>query len=322
MFEMLTALIISCFTFVVLGNVANHLYGLRSASITPRPSTGSVLDPGNESGCLLEPESGTYSMANNLPPTHCWIRPKNGPATINGVGTIPEGGIALLVADSPSSWSGKIMDASGADTFATMLATNFPNIVLPAGYSAYTDATGYDSLLGAWLSSRKSGDDSVFVGVPLSSFREVTSGGDPGDASANGGVLASDTTPVYLGDAAEALCVQWAAGNSDIIAAQMSLPAIDAAASVSVDLLVRAAGATNAPSFSVLTNWNGGAQVTDTAAGAASASIQTVTAVVAAADVPTSAWSLSMQLVPGVHATDAWDLLGVRVRAQKANLAV
>lgn len=159
------------------------------------------------------------------------------------------------------------------------------------------------------------------VPINLGSFREVDSSGDVGAiavASGNGGQLASDTTPILLGDAAEALCIQWAGGNSDIVAVAVGLPPdLDDTADALLDILVQAAGTTNAPSFSVLSNWDGGTQVTDTAAGSASASKQTITATIAAADIPASPVALSFQLVPGTHGTDAWTVYGVRLRYKR-----
>src|SRR5262245_50296217 len=58
--------------------------------------------------------------------------------------------------------------------------------------------------------------------IPLNTFREVTSGGDVGDTTANGGLLSSNTTPILRGDAAESLEVAWAAGNSDIVSSSIA----------------------------------------------------------------------------------------------------
>lgn len=161
------------------------------------------------------------------------------------------------------------------------------------------------------------------VSVPLTSLREVDSSGDVGDTTANGGVLSSNTTPILRGDANECLEVHWAAANQDGVAFSQSLPVdLDDAADVLIDLFVRTdntgGGGVEAATFTVLTSWGGGAQVSDTATdGTPATDVHVVTATVAAADVPANPGFVSVQLVPGVHANDPVQLLGVRIRYQR-----
>ncbi len=153
------------------------------------------------------------------------------------------------------------------------------------------------------------------IGVPLTSFREVTSGGDVSNVAGIGGVLASDTTPIYRGDAAETQEIAWAASNSDIIAAQVTMPDdVDGARDMFVDLRVVSAGTTNAATFTVETGWDGGALVSDTATGSASITAHTATATIAAADVPAAAKVLTLMLTPAAHTTDVITLYGVKIR--------
>jgi hypothetical protein len=155
-----------------------------------------------------------------------------------------------------------------------------------------------------------------FLAPSLYDFREVTSGGDVGDITANGGVLASDTTPVMRGDANETAEIFWATGNVDAISTQLVLPPdFDGASNVTIDLWVRS-GATDAATFTVETGWDGGALVSDSAsdAGTKSATLHKITATVAAVDIPNTARLLTIALTPtNAHASDAYSLLGVGI---------
>lgn len=152
------------------------------------------------------------------------------------------------------------------------------------------------------------------IPLALGDFLEVTSGGDPGNVAAIGGGLASDTTPILRGDAAESLEIVWASSNSDIISTSISLPAdFDGTRDVTIEL-TGFSGTTNAFTFTVETGWDGGALVSDTATGTASATSQNISATVAAADIPDAPRRLTLMLTPAAHTTDAFDLTAVRVR--------
>lgn len=152
--------------------------------------------------------------------------------------------------------------------------------------------------------------------VSVNDFREVASG-DVGNIVANGGLLASDTTPILRG-ASTGISqeISWAAGNSDPIVCQFALPSnFDGKDDVLIDLWVNS-GTTNAATMSVATSWDAGATVTDSASDAATLSATThkITAVIAAADIPDAASFVSLQLTPPTHATDAIQLSGVVIR--------
>lgn len=158
------------------------------------------------------------------------------------------------------------------------------------------------------------------VGLPLANFREVSSAGAVGNNTANGGVLSSETTPV-LGAATttEAMQITWAAANADIIQASIPLPPdFGGQDDVLVELFVltdnAGGGGIEAASFSVLTSWDNGAQVTDTATDSVPATtVHKVTATIAAGDVPDRASFVNLQLVPGTHANDPISLLAARI---------
>jgi hypothetical protein len=153
--------------------------------------------------------------------------------------------------------------------------------------------------------------------LPLSlhSFREADANGDVGNIVANGGILASDTTPIMRG--ASGLISQelsWAASNSDPIVCQCCLGEdFDGRDDVLVELWVNS-GTTDAATFTVATSWNAGATVSDTATdGAKSATTHRITATISAADIPDGATHVTMLLTPGAHTTNAIQLENVRV---------
>lgn len=159
---------------------------------------------------------------------------------------------------------------------------------------------------GAAYTKNVTSDKVGYIYLSLNSFREMSSGGDVGDTSANGGVLASDTTPILLGDAAESQVLSWPSSNNDIVGCSVLLPPdLDDTRDVSVDLMTSSGGTTNAASFTVETGWDSGTIVADTATGAASTTPGVITATVAAADVPASPRALTLMLTPTAHTTDA-----------------
>ncbi len=155
-----------------------------------------------------------------------------------------------------------------------------------------------------------------FIPAPVETWHEVTSGGDVGNVAAGGGHLASDTTPILRGDAAETFELSWATGNVDAISRSFVLPPdFDGASNVTVDLWVYS-GSTDAATFTVESGWDGGALVSDSASdtGTKSATLHKITATIAAADIPNTARLLTLALTPtNAHATNAYQLLGVGI---------
>lgn len=160
---------------------------------------------------------------------------------------------------------------------------------------------------------RVSGGSTGFHGVSLYDFREVDANSDVGAIAANGGILASDTTPILRGAATnEAQEIVWAASNSDPIACHITLPpTFSGAAVVTVDLWVLSGGTTDAATFTVETGWDANNLVSDTATdSAASTTMKKITATVAAADIPDTARLLTLVLTPAAHTTDTVILRG------------
>lgn len=158
------------------------------------------------------------------------------------------------------------------------------------------------------------------IPILLNCLREVDANGDVSNIAANGGLLASDTTPILRGAASEVQEVAWAAGNSDIVAEDFALGAdFDGRRDVFVDLFVltdnAGGGGIEAGTFTVESSWDGGTLVVDTATDTTPAvTIHTITATIAAADVPDSPKTLTLILTLGTHANDPVILRGGRIR--------
>lgn len=151
--------------------------------------------------------------------------------------------------------------------------------------------------------------------LPLHNFREVDANGAVGAIAANGGILASDTTPIMRNISGKvAQEISWAASNSDPILCETDLPAdFDGTQDVTLELVVNS-GTTDAASFTVLSNWDGGTNVSDTATdGAKSATSHAITMVIAAADIPDRAKKVAFHFTPAAHTTNAIQLQGVRM---------
>lgn len=147
-----------------------------------------------------------------------------------------------------------------------------------------------------------------FIPVSLNMVREVFSNAIT-NIAANGGILASDTTPILNytnGDTDSALRMAWAASNADPIVFQVALPPdLDDAAAVEIHFRAAMAGASDTPVISADTYFNeGDTKVEDDSAAVTGTSYAEYVITVAAADVPSGAQTLTCELTPGAHGTD------------------
>jgi hypothetical protein len=181
-------------------------------------------------------------------------------------------------------------DAGGQTAAATMEAV---------GAELYTD------LLSA----------QAFIPVPLTTLREVTNF-DVGNIAANGGILASDTTPVLDAiNAATDGCqrILWAAGNTDSVMFQTPLPPkLDVASDVVIHTRVMA-GTTDAMGFTTKAHFNeGDGSIADTGETIQSATWAEKIITIAAADVPAGAQTLTVELTPnGAGTTDVFAMSAI-----------
>jgi len=160
------------------------------------------------------------------------------------------------------------------------------------------------------------------IPIAVYDFREVDASGDVANASGNGGLLASDTGPSLEGDSNGAQRILWATGNVDKIACSLVLPpSFSGAALATLDLWV-VSGTTDAATFTVVTSWDGGSGVTDTAddASTKSATLHKITATIAAADIPNTARLVTIILTPGTHGTNTTALYGASLNYSHASV--
>ena len=147
-----------------------------------------------------------------------------------------------------------------------------------------------------------------FLPIPLNTLRE-TSNFAVGNIAANGGVLASDTTPILApinGATDGCQTLAWAPSNNDQVVFQTPLPPdIDLTKDIVVHCRLKSAGTTNAVGFTVDSFFDEG----DTKVVDATTTNQTATwaekiATIAAADLPATAQTLTIGLTPAAHTTD------------------
>lgn len=159
--------------------------------------------------------------------------------------------------------------------------------------------------------------DSMRLGqiqLPIADWRELSAAATI-NAAGNGGLLASDTTPIFERVNAGTdpqLRLKWAASNVDAITLSVaSPPDLDPATTIKVKIRARMSGGTDAPTIAVDFREDVGGSNIGGNSGALSGSLGTVErAITATADTATQkAWTVT--LTPGTHGTDAVELYSV-----------
>lgn len=148
-----------------------------------------------------------------------------------------------------------------------------------------------------------------YAEVPLATLREVTSD-DITNAAGNGGLLATDSTPTleYVnGDTDSQLRVLWASSNSDPVAFAFTLPPdLDRSQDITVNVVGNMAdGSTDTPVISLDTFFGDADTKVEDDTTAFGASTATETATIAAADIPSTAAAMCVEMTPGAHTTDS-----------------
>jgi len=149
-----------------------------------------------------------------------------------------------------------------------------------------------------------------FINIPLTSLREVSAGLAVGNTAANGGLLASDTTPILApigGSPVDGCqCLDWANSNNNVVLFQTALPPdLDDGADLVIHMRTKSGGTSNAVGFTSACYFN----EADTAVADTSETNQTTSwaekiITIAAADVPSGAQTLTCALTPVAHTTD------------------
>ena len=147
-----------------------------------------------------------------------------------------------------------------------------------------------------------------FIGIPINVWREATNF-DVGAIAANGGILASDTTPILEAiNAATDGCqrISWANANNDQIVTSIPLPPdIDTSKALILHTRIASISTNDAVGFTVDTFFNeGDTKVVDTSATNQTATFGEKLTTIAAADIPTTAQTMTIGLTPVAHTTD------------------
>lgn len=210
-------------------------------------------------------------------------------------------GTAIGIAMEAAGSGGDVVEVCPHNVLSTTAAT-----VSIADSGSFTETTTAEAALAEIYQHIMTA--SAFIPVPLATVRELSTGTHP-NAAGNGGLLASDTTPILSavnGDTDGAWRLAWAASNSDPIGFQVPLPAdLNDAASVVIHFRAAMAGTTDTPVISADSYFNeGDTKVEDDSAAVTGTSYAEYTITIAHGDVPAGAQTLSVELTPGAHTTD------------------
>lgn len=149
-----------------------------------------------------------------------------------------------------------------------------------------------------------------WIPVPLTNLREIASNNII-NAAGNGGLLASDTTPIFEytnGDTDSAMRLRWAATNVDQLAFNTPLPPdMDFSANMVIKLIAAMGGATDTPPLTLESFFGpGDTKVTDTSAAITGTTPAVYTITIDKSDLETNARKLfyNGEITPGAHGTD------------------
>lgn len=287
-----------------------HRFLATSGNVIADPGSGGTFDL---TACpmfgLATIPSGTRKLPDDMPVgTVFSVYVTSTTATITTaagvtVATVGSGEIATFTARTSTAWNVSISRGS------RLVADEAGSIGVDLNDSGVTtDVVDVSGALNAVFA--EAGVKHVDVSLPV--LREVATMA-VGNITANGGLLASDTTPI-LGpvNGATAGCqrVQWAASNNDVVMFQVSLPAnLDDTLDITLGARIASGGTTNAVGFTVTSYFDEtGAAVSDTTGTNQTTTYSTVTATIAAADVPAGARTMTVTLTPVAHTTDTLNL--------------
>jgi hypothetical protein len=248
----------------------------------------------------------------------CWVITWGG--TLEGVANDSFSVGATLYAHddgeiSDTSSGSAIGIAFEAATAASDIVEYMPFGVLSttAATVSYADAAGQTSAatmeaVGAELYTHILSAQHI-IPLPIDGFKETTNF-DVGAIAVNGGVLASDTTPVREAiNAATDGCqrLNWAASNNDQIVCQAVIPPnIDVTADMVLHVRIASESTTDAVGFTV--DWfinEGDTKVVDTTTTNQTATYAEKIATLGNADIPAGSQTITIGLTPVAHTTDA-----------------
>lgn len=317
------------------GNPTFVASGALGANVRVKIKSGTTTTPCQvEAAGAGEQHIGTtmYAVADG---ENVGVRLRTSPGIHEGVaadsfskGAVLYGAAAGKISDSSSGTAiGIAIEAATADGDIVQYI-DFTVISTTAATVSIADAGGHttETTVEAALAELYTHLHSVqaFIPIALHSLREATNF-DVGNAAANGGILASDTTPVLDAiNAATDGCQRllWAASNSDQVIAQIPLPPdLDDTADVVLHIRAAMGGATDTPDITLDSFFNeGDTKVVDTIAAVTGTAYAEYTGTIAAADVPAGAQTLTIGLTPGAHTTDTLAISAIWVEYKRKTL--
>ncbi len=194
--------------------------------------------------------------------------------------------------------------ASGSVTITTQASVTMATLTAGqvATFTSRTSTT-WNVVTHVTSSTGQSG----YIPLPLTGWREVTTN-DITNAAGNGGVLATDSTPTleYVnGDTDSQIRMLWAAANVDAIACQVTLPPdLDRTQDMTIVIRGAMSDTGDTPAMDVDTFFDEGDTKVEDATAVWGAGVENRGATIAAADIPDTATTMSIELTPGAHGTD------------------
>lgn len=162
-----------------------------------------------------------------------------------------------------------------------------------------------------------------WIPIQLTTLRELSSGGTI-NLAGHGGQLASDSTPILNtvnGDTDGAHRLSWASSNSDAVGFSVPLPPdLDFSQNILIKFLASMAGATDTPVFSADSYFGlADTKVEDDSTAITGTTVTEYTITIAAADIEKigNKRTLSVELTPGAHTTDALYLFALWIEYSK-----
>lgn len=288
-------------------------------------SASSTTPPQVEAAGAGEQHIG-YVLKDAATGTPVSIRMRNADGTFQAIA----GEVLAVGASLYGAASGMVADTSSGSAIGVALeaATASGDIIECADFSVMSTTAASVSIADTGLFTLAANVEAAtaelyqnaisvqsFIPIPLHAVRETTTF-DVANIAANGGILASDTTPVL--DAINAGTngcqrVLWVASGVDQITFQTPLPPdLDVTADVVIHFRIVSGGTTDAVGFTVESFFNeGDSKVTDTSTTNQTATWAEKIATIAATDVSSGDQTLTVGLTPVTHNTDTMALSAI-----------
>ena len=235
------------------------------------PVSGGTFNLAGRDRCVFTVGAGTYKLPNGT----------------------PKGVSAMIFA------TGAVVLTNAAGTHVVSIASGKSATLISSSSTSWIVGGGF----------RTAG----LIDLPLTSWREVVSNdiaalGTAG-TTGSGGVLATDTTPTLEtvnGDTDSQLRVLWAAGNAHALMNQLTIPPdLDVTQPIVLTMRGAMAASADTPAMDVDAFFDEGDTKVETSTFGWTATIANRTATISASDIPSSPTTLSIEITPGTHATDA-----------------